>query len=783
MAYRFVAIFWMITLFIIYTCMVVIVPYFVLRPILKGKSVCKQFIICVVAGNFYYINIVLFLGLFHITSKNVYIAVFLLPFLLKAIRRREKIKEQYVTPAWRIFMGMVRGENSIKFCICQIFRWIKRTIKRAMRPICCVIKSHMLEGILFVVCMFFFVMYFAPYFYEHYGYRTSDMMVHQNWINAMDHGILFSDGIYPMGMHAIIYYIHEVFGIHTYILMQFFPFVSDIYIFVMLLVVIKSICRFRYTPYIGFFCLIGADYIQSGRLLRYMSALPQEFGMMFYLPCLTAAIHFFKSYMEENKEYKRLKEENLLYTQIGEKKRKKESSIWLWVLIISFGLTFAVHFYITILAGILLIAVAIGYIGYVFRPAYLKKLLLAAFLGIFLPMIPMILAFVGGTPLQGSLYWATSVMGIDLKDAMTGESSLEEETFKEKEDSAAEQSEERAEKESSENLMMDQESEELSLKEKIKKISVNLGNSMKYFYVMFIFKNETIYQIFLIGLLGILIQIPLMFLFKEREYGRILTVVLINQILASLVGISEQLGLPVLIDAERMSGFLAYATPICLSLAVDSYIVWFFKIGKKKQLCQGISFCLAVGFIGYSVQAENIRKAEPQTSSLQTDGAAICLYDIINNYPERKWTIVSCNEERTMMGESGWHYEVIDFLQSMEHYKADDVIEIPTKYVFFYIEKESLNYAYKEWKDFIDPTVSEKWADHDLPEESGTEQYSGTNRIILNSRMYYWMQEYRKRYPDEVKIFYEDDNFVCYFIEQNEYYLHNFAIDYGFNER
>ena len=34
-----------------------------------------------------------------------------------------------------------------------------------------------------------------------------------------------------------------------------------------------------------------------------------------------------------------------------------------------------------------------------------------------------------------------------------------------------------------------------------------------------------------------------------------------------------------------------------------------------------------------------------------------------------------------------------------------------------------------------------------------------------------------------MKVYYEDDDFVCYYIEQNEYYLNNFAIDYGYNSR
>ena len=35
--------------------------------------------------------------------------------------------------------------------------------------------------------------------------------------------------------------------------------------------------------------------------------------------------------------------------------------------------------------------------------------------------------------------------------------------------------------------------------------------------------------------------------------------------------------------------------------------------------------------------------------------------------------------------------------------------------------------------------------------------------------------------PDRDFFFFEDENFVCYYIEQNVYRLYNFAIDYRYN--
>lgn len=59
--------------------------------------------------------------------------------------------------------------------------------------------------------------------------------------------------------------------------------------------------------------------------------------------------------------------------------------------------------------------------------------------------------------------------------------------------------------------------------------------------------------------------------------------------------------------------------------------------------------------------------------------------------------------------------------------------------------------------------------------------YQGEQRWVLMSRMYFWAQAFHEKYPNEMQIYYESDEFVCYKIEQNMYHLYNFAIDYGYN--
>ena len=55
-------------------------------------------------------------------------------------------------------------------------------------------------------------------------------------------------------------------------------------------------------------------------------------------------------------------------------------------------------------------------------------------------------------------------------------------------------------------------------------------------------------------------------------------------------------------------------------------------------------------------------------------------------------------------------------------------------------------------------------------------------KLWAMSRMYYWAQAFMELYPNEMKVYYEDNKFICYKIEQNMYHQYDFAIDYRYNQ-
>ena len=92
--------YWTAKIFILYTVLVLALPYLVLRKFLKGKSFTQKFIICVVFGNFFYITLVLLWGLFHITNRYVLALSTLLIPAAMVFRIRREIWERYLRRVW-----------------------------------------------------------------------------------------------------------------------------------------------------------------------------------------------------------------------------------------------------------------------------------------------------------------------------------------------------------------------------------------------------------------------------------------------------------------------------------------------------------------------------------------------------------------------------------------------------------------------------------------------------------------------------------------------------------
>ena len=267
--------------------------------------------------------------------------------------------------------------------------------------------------------------------------------------------------------------------------------------------------------------------------------------------------------------------------------------------------------------------------------------------------------------------------------------------------------------------------------------------------------------------------------FQKTEYGAVLMSVGFCMLILTVLLCAGPFGLPTLMDAARCSIYYAYLVPMAGVVLADGILCFMtmpriFRNGKN-VLSLGISVVLLIVLL----QKDLVKNPE-FSSGYVTNGAITCLTNIIRENEDETWTIVSANDETQMGLDHGWHYETITFLRQLEKIDEDTKILIPTKNIYFFIEKIPLDYSVSYAGS--GQSISKKGAGQALPNAGGIVVYQGENRWIVMSRMYYWVQAFMKKYPNEMKVYYEDDQFICYRIPQNMYHQYNFAIDYGYNQ-
>lgn len=705
----------------------VALPGIVLHRKFRGTRLSARLMAYFMCGNFYMINLVFLLQLLHISYGPTLILGTLVPLGAAAVCRFRENFSVSIERGTRRLRLILEGETGIRT---QLYRSGKRLSSGLLGER---MSSRWPDviltlGVLALVCYLY-----GTNVINVYGYCASDIVVHHYWINEMGNNNLFAAGIYPFGFHNVIYYLHAVAGIPTYVLLRVFCLVQTIMIHMMLLFFLRAVCRSRYAPYAGTFLYLAGGFFSSGTYARYGSSLPQEFGMLFLFPSAYFAISFFQ---ERNPDCR------------TEEKGKKRFRFGrnLTMFAISVSMTLAVHFYDAIVAAVFCAGIAVGFCFRCFRWRYLRRIMLAGMAGVLLAVLPMAAAYMMGTPLQGSLYWGMSVMSTE-----------------EGEDEETEEAGQTAESMSEDLLEKAGSSLEHRLQATVDKIKIYVAGD----------NAETGW--FLLGSTGAVLLLGIVWYIGRRtEYGGILVSVGTFLVLMILMQSYADWGIPQLIEISRCSIYVAYGFALAWGLSLDGIVFLLFRERKAihlGSLAALAGVCAAVAVTGM--------KTPLKLGAQETNDAIICMSNILReNQDGETWTICSANDERQMMRDYGNHYELIDFLRGMEELESDTVLTVPTKTVYFFVEKVPI---FAEEKD-LGRRISREGAGRALPD--GREMssiYAEDARWVVMSRMYFWAQAFRRLYPNEMEVYYESEDFVCYRVRQNEYSLYNFAIDYGYN--
>lgn len=756
-----------VSIFAAYTGLTVLLPAIMFRRILAGRRLSEQFLMGYTFGNFYIINIVFAVQLLHISDFwTLVLFTAVLGILIWSRVNRVSLRELCMKTGI-VCKKILQGSMGIKGFLYRVKNRSMAVLKKAVWLFYCEVVCNTLQWILAgaVIAALFWI--YGRQLILTYGYRASDIPVHLNWINQMSRGNLFASGVYPFGFHCMVYYLHAVFGFDTYVILCVFYLVQVFFIHIVLLAMLKLLCRSLYLPYAGIMVYILGSFWARQTYSRFGSSLPQEFGMIFVIPSVYFLIRFFQT------EKKNLK--------------NRETKLILGCFALAFSLTLAIHFYGTMIAGLCCIGIAVGFCTRFLNKEYFRRIMLTGIISVFLAVLPMGIAFAGGTPLQGSLGWGLSVINGDSSD--TEDTSENEAAQKQAMEEMAARLIENTQNSNSESAQTGEipiitEAPKHSLTDKAREIPKkmkNLREMMIRRIQEFIINSQEQWCAYAVPAgIAVLILLGLMFIILRRiTYGEMLMSAGFCMGILTLLLCAGNLGLPVLMDPARCSIYYVYLLIVSITVLGDGLLYLIFMPRILTIPRNVVSFILTVSMAAGMIH-QGLVKTPDFISDYVSNGAFTCLTNIIKENKDETWTIVSANDETQMGLDHGWHYETITFLRKQEHINKDTKLIIPTEKVYFFIEKIPLNYSVVY--SGSGQSISKKGASQSLPNSGGIGMYQGEGRWILMSRMYYWAQAFMEMYPNEMKVYYESEDFVCYVISQNMYHQYNFAIDYGYNE-
>lgn len=782
-----------ISIFAIYTGLFIAVPALLLHRRVKDEIFPVRFFFYIVLGHFYLINLVLFLQLFHISGRFTLILGSALPVVISLIRTKRVSPKKIGHIIGNSTSHVIRETLGIKLLLLEMGQWIGRKVKLLFGRMRRQMIMHFVDWALFVAFTAVVLVMYGTNMINTYGYCASDIPVHNYWINAMGDNEVFVNGIYPFGFHCVIYYIHTVSGIETYVLLRLFYVVQVLYIHYVLLAFLKACCKTSYCAWGGVFVYVLAAFFSDNTFMRYYSSLPQEFGMIFILP----GIYFMFAFLKERKlEADRCVQEK---NTAGLKTFKCRSTRYLMGFVAGFGLTLIVHFYDTMAAGLLCIGIAGGYLFRIFKKEYFFRILATGILSIFLAALPMGIAFLQGTPLQGSLGWGLSVIdGSNLEDEEDGElddtvSENEEITTQGSADQSISDGLDAAGKTMSGYSVGDTESTEslevqkavpMTMMEKIRFRFTDIAkNGLNYLWTevhnIVLLRADVPWRMFIFGCEGFCLIGGLLFVLTgKQDYGAGLMSVGFGLLFLMVLLGAWHFGLPHIMDPSRCSIYVAYMIPVAIGLGTDGVVTLVFGFLKRDVWMHAVSLLTSAALVAVLVYGNEIRTPAVLTA-LESNAAITCLANIKRENENYKYTICSANDELRMMEDYARHEETITFLRSMEGDAVNGNLTIPTDRVYFFIEKIPLDYTVSY--EGSGQRISREGAEKPLPTAGDISVYEGENRWIVMSRMYYWAQAFMELYGKEMQVYYETDDFVCYVVEQNTYSLYDFSIDYGYN--
>lgn len=769
-----------------YLALVFVYPSVLFRNYLKGKGRTFWFGFCVTSSMMLISTAVILLGLVHLLNVCV-VRILFYGSLIWSISRSMRMP---MTARYLVYKVQNHTYGG-KLLAVRLRDALVGTVRRALAGLWRVLRRNFVEVALLFALVAYGVLYFSWTPIHTQGYGFSDIIVHHYWTYGLQQGKVFIAGIYPEAMHCMAYAVSTLFGIELYNVILFLQcaniiaFLGSIYLFG------REIAGWKGSALVmlGVFLTLKLDTMTEVYIMsRLQASLPQEFGLfaVFLIPAFL--LRYLKNARQVSFRGKKTKfywDENLVVFTLG------------------IAVSISIHFYATVMALFSCLGVIVVWFFKIFHWRRFVPLALSAILSVVLSFGPMLLAFASGIPFQGSIFWALNVMKPDEE-----EQSLEEFQDQLQKTRVDAQAVEKSPTTPTEPVVQQRE----SLTQTIGSIWASVVKWVKqaadgvYYGSFKSLYQEDLVKLFLLtsqyafGLAIVyrLLMAVLRWVLPKRRFPAELfdgyAMVVIICMVFMMAFSPGRSGFPRLIAPDRVCaaghGFL-----MCLiALPVDLAGVALSAVLGQKVM--SVLSGAAVAAVIYLVISSGNYHGYLYLGGTRYNAAVNVTASIIQNIPKKQYTILSTTDELYQVIDHGFHEELLTFQRKC----ANQEYYIPTRYLFFYVEKHPIRYGHCHFSNgpawlarqiypekFNNSSVGDRMSGGEISDEIAEKSlllgsklsnaYTNIyNREIVESRIARYLASFEKEYPNELNVYYEDEDFICYCLEQNPDRLFNLGL-------
>ena len=780
---------------IAYIALMYIWPMVVFRRYLAPKSRTYKFAFCTTVQVILINTVVLLLGLVHILNRWTMILFFYGGILVSLLWKR-KFTGEGIQRVRQVLVG-TRG---VKLFLLQAISSMRHALRRGVKNLWRSSKGKRLEYLLLGVVVLFGMIYFSYGAFVDHSYGFGDMYTHHAWIYGLLEGKIFSAGIYPEAMHCFIYAMHQLFGIRVYSCMLF---VAGIHVSTFLIAIycfLKEVLKSRYTSLLIIASFLVLDLMcidEVFSMARLQWTLPQEFALYTQFLCALYLVRYLRTDRNPRKE-----------------SGKRKWVVWdenLFLFMMALAASFAIHFYVTIMAFFLCASFAVFLLHRIFRKGNFRSLVAAVFAGIFIAAAPMGVAYATGIPFQGSIDWALNVIsGEDTKEGRTqqAEAILNTEQGETVLPSATETKDS--------NTSLNGQSSDahangteitqktIPLTERLKRLAIKVWDvTEKKSEGLYSYGYATLYgeeradwilrfTALAAGIGVVCCLIALLIHRKIKIFFEGYLGLTLASIAFMILYAAPFLGLPELIAGARVCSTGQLLILAMMFVPVDLFL-YLIGLTVIRVVLPMVSIVLT-GAIYVGANYFDVYHGFLYNELTRYNSVVDVTNNIIKNFPQYSYTIVSPTDELYQVIEYGRHEEIYNFVKVIQ----SNAYSLPSEYIFLYVEKKPIQYAqshfytgpewlakekytqyytmyFSEGNQLNQSTISDDYADRDFMfflKES--QNYSDlASRTILESKLNRWCKQFEHKFPNDINTYYEDDDFVCYVIRQNTSRLFN----------